>query len=201
MPANLHHLVLLGDSIFDNAPYVPKHETVSDHLRKAIPQTWRVTLLAKDGDVVADVSQQRLGIPDDATHLFLSVGGNDALKSMELMSIPVKTVYDALQELSLIRRAFQQRYRAMLWELLALGKPLTVCTIYDAVPGLSQELKTALCVFNDTITREAMASSVPIIDLRGICTEARDYSDVSPIEPSSQGGGKIANTMAARISA
>ena len=192
MTDDLHHLVLLGDSIFDNAPYVPSHETVTDHLRRAVPQGWQVTLLAKDGDVVADVSQQRRGVPKDATHLFVSVGGNDALKSMELMTSPVKTVYEALLELSLIRRAFQQRYRAMLWELLELGKPVTVCTIYDAVPGLSQELKTALCVFNDTITREAMAVGVPVIDLRGICTEAGDYSDLSPIEPSSQGGAKVA---------
>ena len=189
------HLVLLGDSIFDNGAYVPEHETVFDHLKKMVPGGWQVSLLAKDGHVVADVSLQLSGLPDDATHLFVSAGGNDALKTIEVLSRPVRTVNDALSELSEVRREFQRNYRAMLWELLDLGKPLTVCTIYDAIPGLALELKTALCIFNDTIVREAIAVGVPVIDLRGVCTVAGDYSEVSPIEPSSQGGRKVAKTI------
>ena len=36
---------------------------------------------------------------------------------------------------------------------------------------------------------------MPIIDLRLICSEAEDYSGLSPIEPSSTGGAKIADAM------
>lgn len=190
------HLVLLGDSIFDNAPYVPPGQAVIDHLRQLLPPDTIATLLAHDGDVVCDVARQIRSLPADATQLFVSVGGNDALKSIEVMSRPAKTVNDALSELSEVRREFQRNYRAMLWELLNFGKPLIVCTIYDAVPNLSAELKTALCIFNDTITREAMAAGVPVLDLRGICTEGADYSEVSPIEPSVKGGQKIARAIA-----
>ena len=67
------------------------------------------------------------------------------------------------------------------------------------IGNLSTDLQTALCLFNDTIVREAHATHVPIIDLRNICTEAGDYSAVSPIEPSAQGGEKIAKAIAAML--
>ena len=54
---------------------------------------------------------------------------------------------------------------------------------------------TALSVFNDTITREAAARGLALIDLRLICTEDEDLAN--PIEPSVIGGAKIANAIAA----
>ena len=67
-----------------------------------------------------------------------------------------------------------------------------VCTIYDAVPGLSREARSALSLFNDVICREAMAARVAVVDLRALLQEADDYSAISPIEPSVKGGEKIA---------
>jgi hypothetical protein len=52
----------------------------------------------------------------------------------------------------------------------------------------------ALTVFNDSIVRAAFARGLPLLDLRLICTEARDYAN--PIEPSARGGEKIARTIA-----
>lgn len=80
-------------------------------------------------------------------------------------------------------------------ELLALNKPLMVCTIYDSVPGLVDQLKVALALFNDVIILNAVSNGVPILDLRMICTLPGDYSTKSPIEPSSHGGNKIATRM------
>ena len=74
----MNHVVLLGDSIFDNASYVPGGPDVTQHLRRALPG-WRVTLLAVDGAVVDDVARQLQALPADATHLVVSAGGNDAL--------------------------------------------------------------------------------------------------------------------------
>lgn len=45
----MSHVVLLGDSIFDNGRYVPGGPSVIAHLRKALPDGWRATLLARDG--------------------------------------------------------------------------------------------------------------------------------------------------------
>jgi hypothetical protein len=190
------HLILLGDSIFDNAIYVPDGPAVIDHLQSILPAERRATLLAHDGDVTADVEGQLLQLPADATHLVISVGGNDALMALNVFSYPAKTVDDALSHLAEIRKDFYRGYRAMLWQALNHQLPLAVCTIYDAVPGLSAEMLTALAIFNDTITREAAGAGVPVIDLRHICTEADDYSEISPIEPSAQGGRKIAESIA-----
>ena len=189
------HLVLLGDSIFDNAIYVPGEPAVINHLQNIIPWDWRATLLAHDGDVTTNVAGQFSRLPDSATHLVISVGGNDALGAMAVFSLPATTVHDALFSLAEIRKSFQKEYRAMLQQALSHRLPLVVCTIYDAVPGLSETLQTALAIFNDTITREAAAFNLPVIDLRHVCTEAEDYSAISPIEPSAQGGGKIARAI------
>ena len=72
------HVVLLGDSIFDNARYVPGGPAVVDQLRASLPGG-RATLLAVDGAVAADVPRQLAALPADATHLAVSAGGNDAL--------------------------------------------------------------------------------------------------------------------------
>lgn len=190
-----HHIALLGDSIFDNAAYVPNGPAVIDHLRQILLPDGRATLLARDGDVVADIADQILDLPPDASHLVLSVGGNDALAVADVGSFPAGTVSDALRHLTRIRLDFLGGYRKMLRRLIDLELPLAVCTVYEAIPGLTAELQTALCVFNDSIIREALAARLPIIDLRHVCTQPGDYSEISPIEPSGEGGRKIAQAI------
>jgi hypothetical protein len=190
-----YHIVLLGDSIFDNANYVPDGLPVIKHLRNIIPSDWQATLVAVDGNETHHVPSQTKRIPKTATHLIVSVGGNDALGCTGVMTQQADTVQFALHHLNIIRRRFRNEYRDMLAEVLALRLPTAVCTIYDAVPGLEPELQTALCIFNDSICREAMAVGIPIIDLRAVCHEPEDYSTVSPIEPSAVGGAKIARAI------
>ena len=43
-----------------------------------------------------------------------------------------------------------------------------------------------------TATTVTRARGLPVLDLRRVCTEGRDYSELSPIEPSAIGGAKIA---------
>ena len=102
---------------------------------------------------------------------------------------------EGLSVLNKLQSDFRDSYRGLLDALESVGKPLAICTIYDAIPGLPQELTCALSLFNDVITREAFTRGLRVIDLRSICTEERDYSEVSPIEPSSQGGLKIAEQI------
>ena len=47
----MKHIVLLGDSIFDNAAYVNGGPEVIEQLRSILPQDWQATLLAIDGNV------------------------------------------------------------------------------------------------------------------------------------------------------
>ena len=194
-PMNTPHLVLLGDSIFDNARYVPGGPPVIEQVREVLKPDWLATLVARDGDVVADLARQISLIPANATHLVVSIGGNDALSSEAVLSAPARSVIDALGHLAEMRRLFQHAYRDMLGQLLHLRLKTAVCTIYDAVPGLTPELQTALAIFNDTITREATAAAVPVIDLRQVCVAPSDFSAISPIEPSVAGGWKIAQAI------
>uniref|UniRef100_B8HYT6 SGNH hydrolase-type esterase domain-containing protein n=1 Tax=Cyanothece sp. (strain PCC 7425 / ATCC 29141) TaxID=395961 RepID=B8HYT6_CYAP4 len=192
-PKNPNHVVLLGDSIFDNAQYVPGEPPVIKQLQQQLPEGWKATLLAVDGDVTSDVVQQLQQLPADASHLVISVGGNDALTRSFILNQPVKSVGEAMAYFATVIVDFQTSYRQMLKTALSYKKPTCVCTIYDAVPNLSSIEKTALSLFNDVILREAIAVGIPVIDLRAICTEAEDYSQVSPIEPSERGGQKISS--------
>ncbi len=192
----MNHVVLLGDSIFDNARYVPGGPSVIEHVRRCLPGGWRAALLARDGAGIAELPRQLDQIPADATHLIVSVGGNDALDhSGLLLHEPAGSFAEVLARLADIREQFRRDYRAVLERVLGLGKPTAVCTVYDAIPGLDPVEATGLCLFNDVILREAFRAGLPVIDLRLVCTDAADYSRASPIEPSVVGGGKIARAI------
>lgn len=191
------HVVLLGDSIFDNGVYVPGGPSVIEHLKRALPAPWRATLLAVDGAVVESVSRQLARLPADASHLVVSVGGNDALgASGMILHEPARSFAEVLSELAIVRSDFEREYRSMLRHVLQHGKPTAVCTIYNAIPGLTPAETAGLCLFNDVILREAFAAGLSVLDLRLVCNEASDYAAISPIEPSAYGGGKIARAVA-----
>jgi len=189
------HLVLVGDSIFDNRAYVEAGQSVSEHLQASLGRADRVTLLAVDGHVAGDVAGQLLAMPEGATHIALSVGGNDALESLPALETGCSNVLQALEILGAVQRTFANSYRSALLAALKPGLPLIACTIYDAVPGLPPPLKTALSLFNDVICRHALAHQVPVLDLRGLLQDPEDYSTASPIEPSEMGGKKIAQAL------
>src|ERR1039458_5324380 len=126
----MKHIVLLGDSIFDNAVYVNGGPDVIKQLRSILPQDWQASLLAVDGSVATDVITQIPLIPASATHLTVSAGGNDALSRADILECPVGSVGAAVDQLAALRAEFQQNYRRMLNALLALKLPLALCTVY-----------------------------------------------------------------------
>lgn len=195
----MNHLILLGDSIFDNASYVSGGPSVIEQVKRELLPDWKATLLAVDGDTTSDILLQLRRVPSDTTHFVLSVGGNDALGCIASLEAPSTSVRQALVSLNRIKSEFQANCRALHAELAATGIPLMVCTIYDAVPGLPPELRTALGMFNDVIISEVAARGLPVLDLRLICTDPGDYSAESPIEPSSQGGAKLAKSLVGAV--
>lgn len=194
----MSHVILLGDSIFDNARYVPDRPPVIEQVRRSLPG-WHATLLAVDGHVTSDVAGQLTDLPTDATHFVISVGGNDALGESPLLGEAACTVADAIAMFGEVQSRFRQTYAGMLRSVLTLQKPTGVCTIYDAIPGLEDVAKTALALFNDVILREAFVTGSPVIDLRLVCDSPDDYSPLSPIEPSHIGGAKIARAVAEMV--
>jgi lysophospholipase L1-like esterase len=190
------HIVLLGDSVFDNAPYVAAGQEVLQQLRRRQPTDWRATLLARDGAVLAGVSEQIKRVPPDATHLFVSAGGNDGLGWTGMFGERVTSVAEALVRLASVRREFERRYRTMLDDVLKLERPTAVCTIYDVRfpdPDFREVALTALTLLNDVITREAGARGLPLLDLRTLFDQDADFAN--SIEPSAQGGEKLARAI------
>ncbi|KPJ78369.1 MAG: lipase [Deltaproteobacteria bacterium SG8_13] len=191
----MNHVVLLGDSIFDNASYVPGKPPVIEQLRRQLPSSWQATLLAIDGDVTRGVASQLTRLPEGTTHVVVSTGGNDALSYSHILQEPAHSVASVLERFAAIREDFRSDYRQMLQTVLRGRKQAAVCTIYDAVPGLDRMSVTALSLFNDIILNEAFDASIPVIDLRMVCDKPSDYSVISPIEPSAEGGAKIVNAI------
>jgi len=189
------HIVLLGDSIFDNAVYVPSGASVLEHLRYILPLDWVVTSLAVDGARMSSVECQLQQLPDDTTHLFLSVGSNDVLDHVHILNQSTDFQVSALTTIDRIRAGFSAEYRHMLDQVCAIRLPLAVCTIYDSIPTLTPPESAALSVFNEAITKQVFATGSTLIDLRLICGEASDYASMPPIEPSASGGKKIARAI------
>jgi hypothetical protein len=206
------HVVLLGDSIFDNQAYVLTGEPAVIHqLRTQLPAGWHATLLAVDGSVTADVPQQLAALsgladgsvdtaPPPPTHLVVSVGGNDALGSLGILDEPATAVAEALARLAIVVDHFEQSYQRMLGAVLASGLPTAVCTIYNGnFPDPAYQRVITLCaaLFDDIIVRLAITRGLPIVELRLVCAHPADYAN--PIEPSARGGARIAGTIAALL--
>lgn len=192
------HVVLLGDSIFDNGAYVGGGPDVATQLRQELPG-WKCSLLAIDGHVITGVASQLGRLPADASHLVVSAGGNDALGYAPLLQEQPASVAGALLLLAAARDRFDADYRAMLAAVLAQGLPTAVCTIYDTPSSEPNQkvIKAALALFNDSITRAAFSQGTALVDLRLICSQDADYAN--PIEPSAKGGRKIARAIAALV--
>jgi len=198
MASAIHHLILLGDSIFDNGSYVERGQpAVIDQLKTKIKdQGWNATLVAVDGHILSDVAHQIKNIPRDATHLFISIGGNNALSYMHHLNESVRNVGEALIILGKIKKKFEKDYIDMLKRITALKLPVTTCTIYNPRFDNSHQQtmsETGLSALNDVIITESTKLGIPVIDLKTIFNDPNDYAN--SIEPDVQGGAKIVENI------
>jgi lysophospholipase L1-like esterase len=192
----MSHVVLLGDSIFDNAAYVPGEPDVVMQLSERLPEGWQASLLAVDGAVARSVHAQVDRIPADATHLILSAGGNDALGHLGLLE-GRGSALELFLRLADAAESFGAEYRRLVGALHTRRLPLAVCTIYEGAledPQLKRAAAAALTAFNDVILRTGFERGLPVLDLRSVCSDPSDYAN--PIEPSAAGGRKIAAGIA-----
>ena len=172
------------------------------HLRTLLTGRWQATLLAVDGATTSGIPGQLERMPADATHVALSVGGNDALGNIDLLSTAVTSTGEALDLFHSRTAGFESAYRRALGAVRRLALPTIVCTIYNGAlpdPAEARRAATALRLFNDVIVRAALESGCALLELRHICFRAADYAN--PIEPSDRGGGKIARALARAVGA
>ena len=209
----MKHIILAGDSIFDNRLYVKSGEPdVIKQLESLLAKGDKATLLAVDGAEIKDVEEHLENRPGDATHLFISAGGNDGLSMLDSLRDPVSSMGEGFLKFNPIRQDFEKKYSKMLRQALKVGLPTAVCTIYHprlestnfermagfippgVAPSDAQKIvMNGLSIFNDIIFQEAVKSGVPIVDLRIIFNEDRDFAN--PIEPSMLGGAKMTKVI------
>ena len=209
----MKHIILAGDSVFDNRTYVRVGEPdVRDQLADLLNDGDKATLIAVDGNINKNVSKQLDNIPNDATHLFISIGGNDALMHIDAFTEPVTTIGEALDSFNEMVHKFERDYIKMLTNVVKYGLKTTLCTIYNPcfdhdnmdrisymippnanLKELQRRCDTALPLFNNIIYQEAFNFGIPVMDLRLIFSDREDYAN--PIEPSIVGGMKMAKII------
>lgn len=200
LASTMPHLVLLGDSILDNVTYVTPGPNVLTQVRAVMPASWRVSQLAFDGSVAKDVEAQLQNLPQDASHLVISAGGNDMLQEVDLLVCPVSTATEALLLLDDAVREFEAAYRNLISLALERGLPLVLCAVYDCNfqdPQFQRCARLAIALYNDVIIRVAAENKLPAIDLRFVCCEPAHYAN--DIEPSVAGGERIAAAIAKAV--
>ena len=151
------HIVLLGDSVFDNAAYTSGGPAVIDHLRAMTGPGEEAPLLAVDGDRVSEAWSQVERAPSGGTHFFLSVGANNALNYVDLLNHqPTRKAGEGFALFGEVVDGFADWYWDLLDRLTQRVEWLQVCTIYNGDFGPEAPLvSSALRLFNDVIQRAA----------------------------------------------
>ena len=209
----MKHIILAGDSIFDNGKYVKSGEPdVPTQLQVFLEKGDKLSMLAVDGDVINDIEGQLKKIPSDTTHLVISVGGNDTLGILGEFSRKTENIGDSFLKVYDLKKSFESDYIKMITNALSFNLPTTLCTIYHPCFNHSETERvidymsiginndtlqkmaiTALPIFNDVIFQEAVNFNLPVIDLRLIFNDESDYAN--PIEPSAIGGLKMSKVI------
>lgn len=198
--STMPHVVLLGDSIFDNGAYTGGKPDVLARLRQILPQNWKASLLARDGATTEGIPAQLAQLPQDATNLVLSVGGNNALMRENLLQARVASTAEAIAMLADAVQDFETAYRRIIAACLARRMRLAICTVYNGNfddARYRRLTRTAIALFNDAILRVAVENRLKVIELRLVCSLPEDYAN--SIEPSSIGAAKIARAIATAV--
>ena len=173
------HIILAGDSIFDNSSYVKSGEPdVTTQLQENLNKGDTVSLLAVDVHVISDVNVQLRNLPNDTTHLVISVGGNNAMRKLNELSRATRNIGDGFLTFHDFRESFESGYIEMLTNALSFNIPTTLCTIYHPCfnhsdmervsdymshdvnnETLQKMAMTALPIFNDIIFRTLIVDS------------------------------------------
>ena len=191
-------LVLLGDSILDNAPYTRSEPDTTAHLSRLLSPDWSIRRLAWDGATMPDIPPQLARVEGRPAAAVLSIGGNDVLHHIEILERDSAGASEVLDDLLAIAEEFDQRYELVARAIAERAERTILCTIYEVRLEPEQYGRLArvpLAILNDRIIRTAARLGVDVLELRSVCTEASDF--VMQIEPSARGALKIAEAITA----
>ena len=182
---NNDNIVLIGDSILNNANYVPSGKSVFDILKT---RTNNILNVAKDGATIIDLYEQLDKIPVELnkseTYLFISIGGNDILnKRLNLDSAEVTKLFNNYME-------FLKALR------IKLGNTkINIMNLYLPSNPRYQSYKSSIDQWNKLIdiNSNKIGEMYNVIGLNNLLTSPQDF--VYDIEPSESASEKIANLI------
>ena len=134
-------------------------------------------------------SELQIGDLEPEDRIILSVGGNDALRHIDLLQAEnATTAKDVLVRLWAIREEFRRTYASLLDRLE--HRPVLVLTVYDPCfdgydmdVTYQQAAECAVAIFDDVIQQEAHQRSFDILELRTCSTTRRTMPTPSSPRP------------------
>jgi hypothetical protein len=193
-PPLFRHVVMLGDVLLEAYSGIDK--TPGKFESAVLPRTrhrWKLS-------VVSAAEIERVGLalalPKDATHAMIFIEGNHAIEQSGLLDGRPGASGQTLQQLSLAADEFERTLERLIHVAQAARLVIMVCTMFS--PSYSDPVRqrtacAALAVFNDRVTKRAVAARASLIDLRLTCDELADYD--RPTLLSSSGVQKVANVV------
>jgi len=202
-------LVMLGDSVFDNASYLQKGERDTEAWVRHYLQgeALDIDFLAEDGATTKCVKETQLGdIDAEAEYIVLSIGGNDLLQSFSCLETNQGSMAQTLSFFEEeIRTTFNNSYGAMINAIRSRAQKAKIMAfdiyypfwdldspLFKELPQHSEVLakasRVAIDLFNKNIRDHLRDGEVK--NLAAICCERRHFAN--PIEPSTIGSECIA---------
>jgi len=189
-PDVIRHLVLLGDALQNIDLGTGEIESA---LVPRPRNPWKLTVLKTPQALSRGHVRE---IPEDATHIVISVEGAWAIETSGLLQRSARTVSEALGTLSAAADEFETVLASMIAAARETGLPTVVCTMvpdHFVEPVQHRVFSTALAIFNDRVMRSAVAAGLPIVELRLVCNENADFANETLL--SRAGVRKAANVI------
>ena len=182
---NNNTVVLMGDSVLNNANYVPAGKSVYDVLKKKLTN---VTNVSKDGATISDLYGQldkvSIDLNNSETHIFISAGGNDILnKRTELSTNDINRMFNTYMD-------FLKALRTKLG-----SAKINIMNLYLPTNPRYQTYKASVDQWNKLINESSnkIGEMYNVVDLNSLLKTPEDF--VYDIEPSEGASEKIANII------
>ena len=182
---NNNYVILMGDSVLNNANYVPEGKSVFDILKSKLSNSLNVS---KDGATISDLYGQLDKIPiklnNEETYIFISAGGNDILnKGSSLSNADIRKLFNSYMD-------FLKALR------IKLGSAkINIMNLYLPVNPRYQSYKESIDQWNQLIDENSskIGEMYNVVDLYSLLTTPEDF--IYDIEPSESASEKIANLI------
>lgn len=181
---NNNTVILLGDSVLNNANYVQSGDSVYDKLKQKLSN---VLNLAKDGATIVDLYSQLDKISVDlnkqSTYVFVSAGGNDILNKNIKNTNDIKQLFDTYFN-------FIKALKAKMNNV-----SINVLNLYVPSNPRYNDYRQSIEQWNKLISDNSdnIGLTYNVLDIYSLMNSPDDF--VYDIEPSDTASAKIANLI------